>query len=47
MKEKFINFRVTEKQKALIKKLAGEKTITQFLLELVEERNEYGKRKLQ
>lgn len=38
MKEQHINIRVSEEEKSLINKLRGEKTITQFLMELVEER---------
>jgi uncharacterized protein (DUF1778 family) len=36
MKVEHINIRVSEEEKALINKLRGEKTITQFLMELAE-----------
>ena len=35
MKEQYLHIRVTEKEKELIKKLAGNKTMTEFIMELV------------
>lgn len=42
MKEQHINIRVTEKQKDRINRLKGEKTITQFLMMLVEDYENYA-----
>jgi len=37
MKETFLNIRVTEEEKESIRKLAGKKTMTDFIIGLVKE----------
>lgn len=46
MKETFLNIRVTEEEKEAIRKLAGKKTMTQYILDLIEREIRNVKKKI-